>query len=528
MGAPIKSNEEITVILNKGNNAVADLGYEIVGDAKRGLQLDNLDFRDKVYRLILLRGYLKNLVKPEDGDWKNYYLASENEKKFNVLLDAVNQLSKGYGGPGIPLIRGKRIPLLVYQTNPGNSSVPTSTGGPATPGGVTFQNPDIDAPGEIVDSIDAASMDYAFYVIRVTGSGPGEGSRLDIIGVNWSGSNTPVITEYRGADVGGSTAGVSFSAALNGSNIELTCNVPTDNWSVKGNRISFENISFQNALAPLPIGGTLNQVLKKLSSANYDVGWGDIAISDITGLATQLVNLTNALNNYLLLAGGVMSGNIAMGNNKVTGLAAASSNGEAVRYEQLQSVISSLGAYLLLSGGTMSGAINMGNQKITNLLAGAASGEAVAFQQLANYLLLSGGTMTGALNMGSHKITGITPGGAAGEAATWDQLELYTIVNIGDWNMGASASVNVLHGLTLSKIRSITGVLRNDSDSVYYPIPYVHPNSRTGAGNQDSLSIIAITSTYVQIVRTDTGWFTLGGFTATGYNRGYLFIKYIP
>lgn len=36
----------------------------------------------------------------------------------------------------------------------------------------------------------------------------------------------------------------------------------------------------------------------------------------------------------LLKAGGTMSGNIAMGGNKVTGLAAASANGEAVRYEQ--------------------------------------------------------------------------------------------------------------------------------------------------------------------------------------------------
>ena len=40
-------------------------------------------------------------------------------------------------------------------------------------------------------------------------------------------------------------------------------------------------------------------------------------------------------------AGGTMSGNVAMGGNKVTGLAAASSNGDAVRYEQL----TSLGVY---------------------------------------------------------------------------------------------------------------------------------------------------------------------------------------
>ncbi len=46
----------------------------------------------------------------------------------------------------------------------------------------------------------------------------------------------------------------------------------------------------------------------------------------------------------LLLAGGTMAGNIAMGSNKVTGLAAASSNGDAVRYEQFVATDASLAA----------------------------------------------------------------------------------------------------------------------------------------------------------------------------------------
>jgi len=46
----------------------------------------------------------------------------------------------------------------------------------------------------------------------------------------------------------------------------------------------------------------------------------------------------------LLLAGGTMADNIAMGGNKVTGLAAASSNGDAVRYEQLVATDASVAA----------------------------------------------------------------------------------------------------------------------------------------------------------------------------------------
>jgi len=74
----------------------------------------------------------------------------------------------------------------------------------------------------------------------------------------------------------------------------------------------------------------------------------------------------------LLKAGGTMAGNIAMGGSKVTGLAAASGNGEAVRYEQA----------LLLAGGTMAGAIAMGGSKVTGLAAGDSNGDAVRYEQL--------------------------------------------------------------------------------------------------------------------------------------------------
>ena len=74
----------------------------------------------------------------------------------------------------------------------------------------------------------------------------------------------------------------------------------------------------------------------------------------------------------LLLAGGTMTGAIAMGTNKITGLAAGTTSGDAVRYEQV----------LLLTGGTMSGAIAMGGAKVTGLAAASANGDAVRYEQL--------------------------------------------------------------------------------------------------------------------------------------------------
>lgn len=263
MNPPIRSSTEINLIINKGNNAIADLGNDIIEDAKRGLQLDDTDFRDKVYQLILLRAYLKNLVNKEDGLIKAYYLASANEKRLNILLDGVVALSKAFDGPGIPLIRGKRIPLYFFPSDSGQTS--GGGGSPAQPGGVTFQNLDVDAPGEVVDTIDASASEYAYYIIDVRGNGAGEGSRLDIIAVKWRGSNAPVLAEYRGADVGGSTAGVTFSAALVGGFIQLTANVPTDNWVIRGTRISFENITFQNNAI---FWSSLSDVTSSLAQAN--------------------------------------------------------------------------------------------------------------------------------------------------------------------------------------------------------------------------------------------------------------------
>jgi hypothetical protein len=69
-----------------------------------------------------------------------------------------------------------------------------------------------------------------------------------------------------------------------------------------------------------------------------------------------------ALGTYVAKAGDSMSGDLAMGGNKVTGLGAASGNGEALRYEQLVGVYLTLAAaastYLALAGGTLTGNLN--------------------------------------------------------------------------------------------------------------------------------------------------------------------------
>jgi hypothetical protein len=344
MGAPIRSAEEITQIINRGQHAIASLGLEIVQDAKRGADNNDPDWRWKQMRLILLRSFYQNIL-TVDGTINNFYAASLNEKAENNILTGILKLSGIYSGPAIPKLTGDNLPMYFFPSSSGVSTGGNS-GGAATPGGITFEALDVDAPGEVVDRIEANGSNYAFYIVNVYGNGAGEGSKGAVLLVTWRGASSPVVTEYGGADVGGTTTGVTFSAALVSGYIELTANVPTDNWTIRGTRISFQNISFQNPLGPMPAGGTTGQYLRKSSNLDYATEWSTLLwqyITDVTASLAEINRVTGVtspiqtqLAARLLLAGGTMSGAIAMGNNKVTGLAAGTANGDALRYEQLK------------------------------------------------------------------------------------------------------------------------------------------------------------------------------------------------
>ena len=83
------------------------------------------------------------------------------------------------------------------------------------------------------------------------------------------------------------------------------------------------------------------------------------ALNDDPNFSTTI---TNSIATKLPLAGGTMSGAIAMGTNKITGMGDPTANQDAATkaYVDTQDVTK-----LSLSGGTMTGAINMGANKIT-------------------------------------------------------------------------------------------------------------------------------------------------------------------
>ena len=102
------------------------------------------------------------------------------------------------------------------------------------------------------------------------------------------------------------------------------------------------------------------------------------------------------------------------------------------------------------------------------------------------------------------------------------------VIEIGDWNMydsgGGSGSDNILvnHGLTLSNIRSIDVLVRDDSNAFYYPLDITSMASTIADG------YTKIGSSSVTLTIRSGGLFDSTAFnTDTFYNRGWITIWYV-
>ena len=158
-----------------------------------------------------------------------------------------------------------------------------------------------------------------------------------------------------------------------------------------------------------------NSIATKLPLAGGTMS-GDIAMgtNSITGMADPTLAQDAATKSYvdtvdatkLNLSGGTMTGDITLGANSATSTATPTTDDTLTRkgYVDTQDALK-----LDLAGGTMSGAIAMGTSKITGMGDPTANQDAATKAyvdtQDATKLSLSGGTMTGAIDMGANKVT---------------------------------------------------------------------------------------------------------------------------
>lgn len=95
------------------------------------------------------------------------------------------------------------------------------------------------------------------------------------------------------------------------------------------------------------------------------------------------------------------------------------------------------------------------------------------------------------------------------------------VIDIGDWDMDATITVNVAHGLTVTKIRTISVLIRGDNDTDYHDFASIENNALSST----NASITAQT-TNVNITRSTSGPFDSTAYNLTSYNRGWITIQY--
>lgn len=93
------------------------------------------------------------------------------------------------------------------------------------------------------------------------------------------------------------------------------------------------------------------------------------------------------------------------------------------------------------------------------------------------------------------------------------------VLEIGDWNMNTTQTKQVPHGLTFSKIRSFSAVIRRDGTGELHDL-------RIHSINFGLSGYINITDTNIVLNREADGAFNNNAYEAIPYNRGFITILY--
>ena len=94
------------------------------------------------------------------------------------------------------------------------------------------------------------------------------------------------------------------------------------------------------------------------------------------------------------------------------------------------------------------------------------------------------------------------------------------VVDIGDWDMDATAAPTVAHGLTFSKIRTVKVMVRNDADTILIDLKGFDGSTTTPAG------YYYVLGASIQLGRVAGKGFDNTSYNSTSYNRGWITIQY--
>jgi hypothetical protein len=275
-------------------------------------------------------------------------------------------------------------------------------------GQATLATVDING-GAIDGAVIGAASAAAITGTTITGSslvGPLTGS----VTGNTAGTHTGAVVGNVTGDVTGNVTASSGTSTFNNVTVNGTLNMDATTAATITNLTNPTNA--QDAATKAYVDTSVANLIDSAPGALDTLNELAAALGDDAAFSTTI---TNSIATKLPLAGGTMSGAIAMGTSKITGLGDPTTNQDAAtkKYSDDQDALK-----LSLTGGTMSGAIAMGNNKITGLGTPTASTDATTKTYVDAILGSATAAATSAANAATSESNAATSETNAGNSAS--------------------------------------------------------------------------------------------------------------
>lgn len=504
----------------QANTRLMDLAEEIA-DTRKSKRNELLD------KAATIRYYLKAV------ELKTTYL---DDLQVNNIYECLIEAADINEFPTVPVLDPADLPnigtTIVVQGERGERG--------ADGGGTDFSSVSVSIDTTIdsfaVTDAYGARWDYVVY--------DGTNQRAGSITTTWTTDGSTIATpaHFSSTDIG-DTSGIELGVEYFSGDIRLTATVTSGTWTVVGSRYFIPNSgSFQgvsggsSALTSgyIYIGNSSNiatgvAVSGDITMSNTGVAAiaaGVIVNADISGSAAIAVSKLAALTATKVVVSDA-SGYLTTSSVTPTELGYLSGVTSNIQTQLDSKVSAASGAISTVTSSDLTinrAVISNGSGKIavsavTSTELGYLSGVTSAIQtQINSRVADTGDTMTGALINTST----IEAQGGIRTASSGDYIKT-KILQIGDWDMDASATKAVAHGLSdHKKIRRVDAIIRDDSDVFYHPIWTVDGGYTTPAG-----SISNPDATDITLSRQASNYFDSTNYNATSFNRGWVIIDYI-
>jgi hypothetical protein len=512
-------------IYSAGLSEFADLIYEIVvTKAPKGKNVSKL--WDKAFKALILLDAL------EDVD---YY----EEEDANPLYSCASEIleigsSSDYPTPTQP------VTIILNQGAQGERGEQGEKGD--TGGGVDFNAGTISVT-TVVDSFGIGEA-YAAHWDYIVNNGA---QRTGTIRATWLEDGSLIEYEDQStADIGGTTAPVSFTVTYAGGVISLNAVIASGSWTISGTRYWIPGggnyIPIDSTLTNgyLFIGNASNIPTERLISGDISIDSTGVAAiasnvivnADVNSAANISLSKLASLTVDRVLVSNATTGKIDVGTptiteiNRVAGVTSAiqtqiDSKQATITGAASTVVSANLSASVALatnaSGKIVDGGITVTEQNYSSGLTGNIQTQFGTKQD----------TITGAAssvtisNLTASRILVSDASGKIAASGTSSTSLAYStsVIDIGDWNMDSTAFVTVAHGISsaLTKIKSVSAAIYTDGGiAPTYNLLY------EGAGG------IYWDGALIRLSRVAASVFDSTNFDATGYNRGQITIIYEP